>query len=315
MINNDSSQSRKYHLTINNYDEYGFSVEAIKSIAESMNPDYFCLSEEVGKNGTPHVHLYMQFSLAVRFSTIKKRFPTAHIEAALGSAQSNRDYIRKEGKYADSDKAETRVDGSFFEWGAMKPLKLTRAQTMPKIIALLRAGKTTLEIISQFPEYAFKGRDIDTLREEILAEKYMNENRDVTVHYVYGATAFGKTSGIFKAHDSKDICRITDYSGSYGVRFDAYHGHKVLVLEEFHSQIDLPFMLNLLDRYPLMLPARYMDSVACYNEVYLTSNEPLENQYHEWKIKSPETYKAFRRRITDVTYYGPFGPEVIMTRA
>ena len=34
-------------------------------------------------------------------------------------------------------------------------------------------------------------------------------------------------------------------------------------------------MLNYLDIYPLYLPARYTDRVACYHHVYITSNAPL----------------------------------------
>ena len=53
----------------------------------------------------------------MRFSTIKGRFPTAHIEKAYGSTKDNRDYIRKEGRWAETDKAETSVAGTFEEWG------------------------------------------------------------------------------------------------------------------------------------------------------------------------------------------------------
>ena len=307
-----NAQSRKYLVTQNNYNEHGFPVEKMKKLAISLNPDYFCLCEEVGEEGTPHVHLFIQTSSPVRFSTMKNRFPAAHIDVAYGTPQDNRNYIRKDGKYADTDKAETRVEGSFYEWGEMKPLKLSKAQTMPEVIAALRAGKSTLDIIMLYPEYGFRANDIDGLREKILAEKFMKEFRDVTVHYVYGETASGKTYGIFKNHKAEDICRITDYSGAHGVRFDAYHGQKVLVLEEFHGQIDLPFMLNLLDKYPLMLPARYSDRVACFTEVYITSNSPLDDLYLDWLIKSPETYKAFRRRISDVTHYSSGGSHVIV---
>ena len=297
------TQSRRYLLTFNNYNEHGFSVNKIKDIAASFNPVYLCLSEEIGAEGTPHVHLYLEMAYPVRFATIKRRFPTAHIDIAYGTPNDVRNYVRKEGKYSNTEKAETRVEGSFYEWGDIKPLKLPMKQTMPEVIALINAGKTNMEIISMYPEYAFKTRDLDGLRESILAEKYMVENRDVTVHYVYGDTGTGKTFNIFKNHNPRDICRITDYSGPFGVRFDAYHGQKVLVLEEFHGQIDLPFLLNLLDRYPLMLPARYTDRVACFTEVYITSNAPLDAHYNDWRGKSLETYNAFLRRISDVTHY------------
>lgn len=58
----------------------------------------------------------------------------------------------------------------------------------------------------------------------------------------------------------------------------------MLVFEEFHSEIPISAMLNYLDIYPLMLPARYHDRIACYTEVYITSNIPLEDQYRDARL-------------------------------
>ena len=86
-------------------------------------------------------------------------------------------------------------------------------------------------------------------------------------------------------------------------QFDAYTGHPVIVFEEFHSQIPITSMLNYLDIYPVMLPARYYDRVACYTTVYITSNIPLEQQYTEIQRSKLETWNAFLRRIHTVTEY------------
>ena len=101
----------------------------------------------------------------------------------------------------------------------------------------------------------------------------------------------------------KSICRITDYGGRNGVRFDAYHCQDVLVLEEFHSQIPISAMLNYLDIYPLTLPARYTDRIACYTKVYITSNIPLEEQYRDIQRYQMETWRAFLRRVQNVIEY------------
>lgn len=99
------------------------------------------------------------------------------------------------------------------------------------------------------------------------------------------------------------MCRITDYGGRNGVRFDVYHGQPVLVFEEFHSEIPINSMLNYLDIYPLHLPARYHDRVACYNTVYITSNISLEEQYTEIQRSELETWHAFLRRIDTVSEF------------
>ena len=77
----------------------------------------------------------------------------------------------------------------------------------------------------------------------------------------------------------------------------------VAAVEEFHSQIPITAMLNYLDIYPVMLPARYYDRVACYTTVYITSNIPLEQQYTEIQRSKLETWHAFLRRINTVTEF------------
>ena len=140
--------------------------------------------------------------------------------------------------------------------------------------------------------------------------KYRSQNRDLTVYYLYGASGAGKTRGIYQKHPAEDICRITDYGGKNGVRFDAYHGQPVLVFEEFHSQIPIESMLNYLDIYPLTLPARYSDKTACYTTVYITSNISLEDQYPDIQRYKLETWRAFLRRIHTVIEYLPDGSTV-----
>ena len=246
----------------------------------------------------------------MRFSTVKNRFPTAHIEKAYQSARINRDYIAKKGKWADTDKAETSVPGTFEEWGDLPAEKEEEAPEMFKLIQDLRTGKSIMEIVEDNPKYAFRIREVETLRQAILEEKYSAENRQLEVTYLYGASGVGKTWGIFERHNPKSICRITDYGGRNGVRFDAYRCQDVLVFEEFHSQIPISTMLNYLDVYPIMLPARYNDRVACYTTVYLTSNIPLEAQYQDIQRYQLETWYAFLRRIHNVIEYLPDGSTV-----
>ena len=66
-------------------------------------------------------------------------------------------------------------------------------------------------------------------------------------------------------------------------------------------------MLNYLDVYPLMLPARYSDKVACFSKVIITSNLPLDKQYVSEQIEKRKTYNAFLRRINYVIEYDKKG--------
>lgn len=299
----NNTQSRKWSLVINNPLEAGLDHSAIREILPRFSPAYFCMADEIATTGTYHTHIFLFSPSPMRFSTVKNRFSTAHIEKAYGSAKANRAYILKEGHWADTDKAETSVSGTFEEWGDLPAEKEEEAPEMFKLIQDLRAGKSVMEIIEDNPKLAFRIREIETLRQAILEEKYSAENRALEVTYLYGASGTGKTRGIFEKHDRKSICRITDYGGRNGVRFDAYHCQDVLVLEEFHSQIPISAMLNYLDIYPLTLPARYTDRIACYTKVYITSNIPLEEQYRDIQRYQMETWRAFLRRVQNVIEY------------
>ena len=306
----NNTQSRKWALVINNPLEAGLDHAAIREILRRFAPSYFCMADEVATTGTYHTHIFLLAPSPIRFSTIKNHFPTAHIEKAYGSAKANRAYILKEGHWADTDKAETSVSGTFEEWGDLPAEKEEEAPEMFKLIQDLRAGKSVMEIIEDNPKLAFRIREIETLRQAILEEKYSAENRALEVTYLYGASGTGKTRGIFEKHDRKSVCRITDYGSRNGVRFDAYHCQDVLVLEEFHSQIPISAMLNYLDIYPLTLPARYTDRTACYTKVYITSNIPLEEQYRDIQRYQMETWRAFLRRVQNVIEYLPDGSTV-----
>lgn len=299
----NNTQSRKWALVINNPLEAGLDHAAIREILYRFSPAYFCMVDEIATTGTYHTHIFLFSPSPMRFSTVKNRFSTAHIEKAYGSAKANRAYILKEGHWADTDKAETSVSGTFEEWGDLPAEKEEEAPEMFKLIQDLRAGKSVMEIIEDNPKLAFRIREIETLRQAILEEKYSAENRALEVTYLYGASGTGKTRGIFEKHDRKSICRITDYGGRNGVRFDTYHCQDVLVLEEFHSQIPISAMLNYLDIYPLTLPARYTDRIACYTKVYITSNIPLEEQYRDIQRYQMETWRAFLRRVQNVIEY------------
>ena len=296
-------QSRKFLLTINNPESAGMTHEEIIDRAQKFNPDYFCMADEIGASGTYHTHVYLYSDSPMRFETVKKRFPTAHIDRAAGSSRSNRDYIRKEGKWADTDKADTRVEGSFKEFGTIPDESEEKAPRMAQLMKHIQDGLSNVEILQIDPSYGFKIREMDQLRQQLLNDRYIRENRKVTVHYIYGDSGTGKTRSIFEKHPATDICRITSYPPRGNVLFDSYKGQPVLVFEEFHSQISISDMLNFLDIYPVMLPARYYDRVACYTEVYITSNIPLEEQYPEIQKCKLETWKAFLRRIHTVTEF------------
>ncbi len=296
-------KSRKWLATINNPFAAGLSHDVIKNILATLPLDYYCMADELATTGTPHTHIFLYAGGTVRFDTLKRRLPTAHFDKAYGTCAQNREYVSKTGKWAATDKADTVVPGTFYEWGVMPNEGAEKSPKNAHLLEEIRAGKTTSQIISDNPNYAFRVNDIDRLRQLFLAEKYMVENRNLDVTYLYGDSGAGKTKSIFAKHSPLDVCRITHYDRDGMPRFDSYTGQDVLVFEEFDSQVPITVMLNFLDIYPLMLPARYADKVACFTKVYITSNIPLLLQYPWVQQHQTETWHAFCRRIQHVAEY------------
>ena len=305
-------QSKKWNLTLNNPKSCDLSHEKIAEILHLFKPTYFCMADEIATTGTYHTHVFLYSTSPIRFGTVKKRFPVAHIEKAVGTVKENRDYIAKEGKWADTAKAETKVEGTFFEFGTPPSESEEKSPKMYQILQSVKDGCSTAEIVEENPSFCLQTQKIDQLRDTIDGEAFRKRTREVAVHYLYGETGTGKTESIFQKHGLSEVYRITDYGGANGVRFDDYQAHKIVLFQNFEGQIPIDAMLNYLDIYPLMLPARFHNKVACYTTVYITSDIPLEEQYNFMKRYKPHKWKAFQNRINTVTKFSKDGSKKTM---
>ena len=70
-------------------------------------------------------------------------------------------------------------------------------------------------------------------------------------------------------------------------------------------------MLVYTDIYPIQLPARYANTYACYETVYIVSNWSLESQFTDAQETSPESWNAFLRRIHEVRIFNVDGTVTI----
>ena len=255
------------------------------------------MCDEIGAEKTPHTHLYVAFSNAVEFSTIHQRFYGAHIEPAKGSHRENRDYIRKEGKWLNSEKHETNLPETFEESGEL-PEETKKESQSAEIYNMIVNGADNAEIIQAYPTWMKNIKSLDQARQTVLEKKYRSEFRKLTVNYLWGKTGVGKTRSVLEQFGYENVYRVTNYSHP----FDSYNGEPVILFEEFRSDLPLKDMLKYLDGYPLMLPCRYSDKVACFNTVYIVSNISLEAQYPNVQREEPESWKAFLRRINGISF-------------
>lgn len=288
---------RKYQLTINNPAMHGLTHDVIKQILEQFpSCEYWCMCDEIGEHGTLHTHLYTSFTNAVMFSTMQRRFYGAHIEIVKGTHRENRDYVRKEGKWLDSKKAETNLPETFEESGELPEEPDRRVKQSEAILAMVEAGASDSEIMRAYPSAMNHLKNIEQARQTLLEEKYGVDWRTVEVTYIWGETGVGKTRSVVEKYGYKNVFRVTNYTHP----FDGYKGQDVILFDEFRSSLKFSDMLAYIDGHPVMLPCRYADKVACYTKVYIISNIPLEKQYPLVQAEEPAGYAAFRRRIEEV---------------
>ena len=308
--NNDKAatdmQRHAFQLTINNPKEHGFDHLAIKKTLIDNFPTirFFCMADEVGlEEHTPHTHVYVTFTSRVRFSTLKKHFPPAHILVAAKSTEENINYIKKSGKWADSEKSKTSIPGTYEEWGT-PPVQKGKRMDMEELYQMIENGYSTGEILRLNNDYILNIDKIDKVRTTLLIEKYKGERRlDLRVTYISGVTGKGKTRDVLDTYGDYDTYRVTGYKNP----FDHYGCQSSILFEEFRSQLPLSDMLNYLDVYPIILPARYSDRYACYHNVCIASNWRLEEQYRNIQEEDPASWKAFLRRIHEVKVYNSDG--------
>lgn len=297
-LENKDIQSRKWNITINNPIDKGFTHDIIIERAKKFKSlVYMCLSDEEGS--TPHTHIYLHFSSAVRFSSIQKKYMGGHFELARGTALQNRDYIFKEGKWENDKKHGTKIEGTQFEYGDL-PLEHQGKRTdLADLYDMIKEGMSDLDIIETNPYYITHLDKMDKVRKKIREEKFKNVFRDVDVTYIYGDTGTGKTRDIMLEFGYSNVYRVTDYKHP----FDNYNGQDIIVFDEFRSSIPLGIFLMYIEGHPCILPSRYFNNVACYTKVFIVSNISLKKQYSNVQADEMESYMAFLRRIKYIKKY------------
>jgi len=253
--------------------------------------------EKGGEQGYKHYQLYIENPEPIRWSTLKKHLPNAHIEKRQGSKQQ---------AYAYATKAETRIDEPFGNGTIDLREESKKENSLRDIYDLIDEGASIAEL-----RHAY--RDCFNRNSKVILEYYDYTIRQTSrktrrlaltenVYYIEGETGTGKTSYVLDKYGDENVYIMSDYpESSLGKeRFDGYEGEKVILFEEFRSDIPLKRMLRYLDIYFCELPARYGNKVAQYTKVYITSNWALDEQYKHEQQAHARDWDAFKRRISSV---------------
>lgn len=254
----------------------------------------YCISAD----GLKHLHMVLEDSNKVRFTALKKMFPTAHLEPTMGNKEQAEDYIQKKGKWAE--KGEEIIYTARF--GEIKG-KQGQRKDMEIIADCIEKGMKPDEII----DLNFSYRRYSNMIREAYIQKRKKETkwfRDVVVYWHVGVSGSGKSrvsSKLVEEHGEDDLYLVSDYKNG----FDRYAGEKILFLDEFRDQLRYSVLLGLLDGYKIQVSARYSNVYALWEEVHITSPFPPDDVYKKLVVEDEDkdSYKQLKRRINYIVYH------------
>jgi hypothetical protein len=273
-------QCRAWLLTINlekkNDRKEVLKVErSLKAKAENYN--WFCFRGFKGqKKERNHFHIAFYSDSPIRFDTIKKAYPRAHIEfkSKASTYEQVREYTLKDGAHEGKEEPITEP----FEQGLLPKDEQGKRNDLEEAKNIALTGATESEALEKCPSVIARySQFYGKLRNSFLSKKYGESMRkNLMCFYVFGPTGTGKTFSIYDTYGYKNCYVVSDYKHP----FDNYDGQDVLVFDEFYSEnLEINTMLKVLDPYPVQLPARYSNKIACFTKVFVISNLKLEDQY------------------------------------
>ncbi len=165
----------------------------------------------------------------------------------------------------------------------------------------VKEGATETDISSEFPvAYIKYRRGIQGLIS--LSEKTREQPPEIIL--CYGPTGTGKTKHCYDTWPKL-------YRKPCDTRwFDRYQGQATLLLDDFGgamSKMSLLYLLQLLDRYPLLVEAKGTYCNLMATTIVITTNHHPRKWYDYEKRE--ESYAALERRVHQVLYFENFGED------
>lgn len=271
-----SGKSRAWCFTLNNPTDD--ESAALRSLGECDICTYVVCGKEIGERGTPHVQGFVCWRNPRSMSGVKKHagFKRAHLERMRGTHAEAAAYCKK--------------DGDFWEAGELP--RAGRRSDLDEIKNEISEGKSELFIAeNHFSQWVVYRRSFTAYRR--LLDNTPRDFKSFT-NVLIGSTGTGKTRFVFQQHRDESI-----YVWSGDRWFDGYAGHAVALLDDFRGELEVGFLLRLLDRYPMQVPIKGGFVNWRPRRIYITSNRVPEFWWDD-RVVDRESIDALKRRFDRV---------------
>jgi hypothetical protein len=253
-----NTKLRTAFFTINNCDK--LTEEHFKNFPSK----YYIYQIEKGEKGTEHLQGILHFENPISFKSIKKNFPTAHIEKCMN--------INNSIKYCS--KEESRIRGPYENGTKPEQGKRSDLITIKNQIML---GNLTCETIRyETPDlYHQYGRTLEKLETDYMNKKKRN-------FMTKGIWLWGKT-GSGKSYIAETLFNGSTYKHTTKDKgwWDNYKQQDIVIIDDFRGEIDYNEMLKICDRYEYYVSRRNIGPISFYSKyVIITSSLKPEEIYN-----------------------------------
>lgn len=265
----------------------------------------YCISEK----GMPHVHMVLEGSGSMRFSAVKKAYPTAHLEPTKGSKKQVMAYIKKEAPFDEKGEivlastSHGNIEGN-------KRFAISNVNdALYTIEQLIEDGMTPNQIMAEDIRLR---KEENLIRKCYFAKRYKETppQRVVKVVWHCGESGAGKSYAYVKLceqYGDDNIYFFSDYANRGVGGFDGYGGEPILFMDELKRE-SLPYelLLTIMQGYRTQIHCRYSNCFALWDEVHITSIFSPEDIYGgvvAWENRAKDTIKQLLRRITKYVYH------------
>ena len=270
------------------------ALDVVRDVGISAHLMYMVAQAELAPTtGRLHIQGYVECKDRWTFHRVKaeifQTMPGVSIAVARGSAQQNREYCTK---------AESRVPGT-------EPVEIgdpsgdagethNAGKALDRVFVDIKAGDSMEEIIDKY------GFGMFVRHERALKSAMCTWGRRRSampkVVLLIGPSGSGKSRWVQRVYPRR--YRMTFGNGGNSAWFDGYNGEEVIELSEFRGQLQLAFMLDLLDRYELKVQTKGGTTQCISTTIVITSNDEPSEWYPLMEGRD-EKLKPLLRRIEE----------------
>lgn len=239
------------------------------------NVNYMKGQLECGIGGFIHWQLVVHFKRSVRLNCVRETFGDFHAEVTRSEAAET--YVWKD---------DTYIDGTRFELGN-KPFKRNSKRDWEQIWDSCKRGRT------------------DQLDPSLLFYHYRTVKSIITDYsrpmpVVRECKVFWGRSGLGKSRTAWAEAGLDAYSKNSRTKWwDSYQAQDCVIIDEFRGAIDVAYLLQWLDRYPVSVETKHGNVAMNSSKFWICSNLHPKDWY---PLLDGPTYEALLRRIKIVHF-------------